>query len=116
MRRGHLTSGVGGTRSRHGSVIRGACLTASAARRIQASGVIFAAGPTSNFSRHLVEQQRAASHSVRGDALFLCPGIFCAPVSRSEEHTSELQSPMYLVCRLLLEKKKYIIYMHISAI
>src|SRR5437762_7182143 len=28
------------------------------------------------------------------------------PVIRSEEHTSELQSPMYLVCRLLLEKKK----------
>src|SRR5437762_11467401 len=27
-------------------------------------------------------------------------------VNRSEEHTSELQSPMYLVCRLLLEKKK----------
>src|SRR5437762_6729345 len=26
---------------------------------------------------------------------------------RSEEHTSELQSPMYLVCRLLLEKKKF---------
>src|SRR5437879_10194712 len=26
-------------------------------------------------------------------------------VGRSEEHTSELQSPMYLVCRLLLEKK-----------
>src|SRR5437879_11587752 len=29
-----------------------------------------------------------------------------AAASRSEEHTSELQSPMYLVCRLLLEKKK----------
>src|SRR5437879_11031620 len=28
------------------------------------------------------------------------------PQERSEEHTSELQSPMYLVCRLLLEKKK----------
>src|SRR5437762_10676217 len=28
------------------------------------------------------------------------------PDPRSEEHTSELQSPMYLVCRLLLEKKK----------
>src|SRR3712207_7006028 len=27
--------------------------------------------------------------------------------SRSEEHTSELQSRQYLVCRLLLEKKKY---------
>src|SRR5437879_10502144 len=26
-------------------------------------------------------------------------------MARSEEHTSELQSPMYLVCRLLLEKK-----------
>src|SRR5690348_17893613 len=34
----------------------------------------------------------------------------CAPRSRStarsEEHTSELQSPVHLVCRLLLEKKK----------
>ena len=27
-------------------------------------------------------------------------------INRSEEHTSELQSPLYLVCRLLLEKKK----------
>src|ERR1017187_10741685 len=30
---------------------------------------------------------------------------FRADVVRSEEHTSELQSPMYLACRLLLEKK-----------
>src|SRR3712207_7092009 len=29
-------------------------------------------------------------------------------VARSEEHTSELQSRQYLVCRLLLEKKKYL--------
>src|SRR5690348_17417630 len=29
-----------------------------------------------------------------------------ARVRRSEEHTSELQSPVHLVCRLLLEKKK----------
>src|SRR3712207_8924233 len=29
-----------------------------------------------------------------------------AATSRSEEHTSELQSRQYLVCRLLLEKKK----------
>src|SRR5438876_4911370 len=28
------------------------------------------------------------------------------PAQRSEEHTSELQSPVHLVCRLLLEKKK----------
>src|SRR5947209_14241055 len=30
------------------------------------------------------------------------------PANRSEEHTSELQSRQYLVCRLLLEKKKKI--------
>src|SRR5947209_12718961 len=36
-------------------------------------------------------------------------------VSRSEEHTSELQSRQYLVCRLLLEKKKKLI-MNISII
>src|SRR5260370_26944920 len=30
----------------------------------------------------------------------------CAPTRRSEEHTSELQSHLNLVCRLLLEKKK----------
>src|SRR3712207_8364626 len=29
---------------------------------------------------------------------------------RSEEHTSELQSRQYLVCRLLLEKKKILLY------
>src|SRR5690348_17866864 len=31
-------------------------------------------------------------------------------LGRSEEHTSELQSPVHLVCRLLLEKKKYNFY------
>src|SRR5256885_9471939 len=35
---------------------------------------------------------------------FLSPGL-----ERSEEHTSELQSPCNLVCRLLLEKKKNIV-------
>src|SRR5437764_2052132 len=34
------------------------------------------------------------------------PHRYSHPLDRSEEHTSELQSPMYLVCRLLLEKKK----------
>src|SRR3712207_8943352 len=35
---------------------------------------------------------------------------------RSEEHTSELQSRQYLVCRLLLEKKKYISTCHSSLV
>src|SRR5437764_8744498 len=37
-------------------------------------------------------------------AIAVKAGVFAS--IRSEEHTSELQSPMYLVCRLLLEKKK----------
>src|SRR5437879_9338318 len=41
--------------------------------------------------------------SYLGGWIFVKLGIFGG---RSEEHTSELQSPMYLVCRLLLEKKK----------
>src|SRR5690625_5653366 len=46
---------------------------------------------------------------------FLCSGEHAVNdiaeklnLSRSEEHTSELQSRGHLVCRLLLEKKKYI--------
>src|SRR3712207_7698147 len=36
----------------------------------------------------------------------LPPSVSQDDVERSEEHTSELQSRQYLVCRLLLEKKK----------
>src|SRR3712207_8995877 len=56
-----------------------------------------------------------AGHSVKvGDksyALHLIPSGIIHPGKtcvRSEEHTSELQSRQYLVCRLLLEKKKNI--------
>src|SRR3712207_8749775 len=35
-------------------------------------------------------------------------------LTRSEEHTSELQSRQYLVCRLLLEKKKHYTYQQMS--
>src|SRR5687767_15620848 len=41
-----------------------------------------------------------------------CPATRWLAVCRSEEHTSELQSLAYLVCRLLLEKKKKNILMH----
>src|SRR5690348_17626702 len=40
------------------------------------------------------------------------PGGFTGGKVRSEEHTSELQSPVHLVCRLLLEKKKYKIHVY----
>src|SRR5258708_23652192 len=36
--------------------------------------------------------------------------VYHEPNVRSEEHTSELQSPDHLVCRLLLEKKKKSLY------
>src|SRR3712207_7459231 len=40
-----------------------------------------------------------------------CIGIFISLYdARSEEHTSELQSRQYLVCRLLLEKKKLLLH------
>src|SRR3712207_9526330 len=56
--------------------------------------------------RRLVTYDAAArlqSH-LRLPRLRPCPGG--RPAGRSEEHTSELQSRQYLVCRLLLEKKK----------
>src|SRR2546425_5285777 len=58
------------------------------------------------------------AQSVRHDRPVLPLG--CSPPhprKRSEEHTSELQSLAYLVCRLLLEKKKYIfIYLSIETL
>src|SRR5256885_17178465 len=52
---------------------------------------------------------RSGQNSARFDAQRLECTLEPAPCSsiwRSEEHTSELQSPCNLVCRLLLEKKK----------
>src|SRR6478752_10304103 len=57
------------------------------------------------------------------DALPICRSLPCSrpwcppaagPDDRSEEHTSELQSRLHLVCRLLLEKKKNHKYTSIS--
>src|SRR5687768_18355738 len=51
---------------------------------------------------------RTNSKVCMGSLLLAAKG-FCELVgSRSEEHTSELQSRLHLVCRLLLEKKKKI--------
>src|SRR5688500_19342876 len=40
------------------------------------------------------------------EATIEAAGIWTGEAARSEEHTSELQSPCNIVCRLLLEKKK----------
>src|SRR2546423_11993902 len=51
-------------------------------------------------------KKRAALSFTIVDSSILTNGISVLRHSRSEEHTSELQSLAYLVCRLLLEKKK----------
>src|SRR5256885_4791651 len=48
----------------------------------------------------------AKNPPVRTDAPRPSAHVRRSPSERSEEHTSELQSPCNLVCRLLLEKKK----------
>src|SRR2546426_8855988 len=54
-------------------------------------------------------RQRAPCSASRPAPRTTTPAPSCLRGSRSEEHTSELQSPCNLVCRLLLEKKKKII-------
>src|SRR2546422_4292713 len=52
--------------------------------------------------------RRLVSRSCRRDATGTgrAMNVLAGDVGRSEEHTSELQSRLHLVCRLLLEKKK----------
>src|SRR2546426_7762929 len=58
------------------------------------------------FHGMLVEIQRSVG-AIGLEARILLPALVVAlDEARSEEHTSELQSPCNLVCRLLLEKKK----------
>src|SRR3712207_7022816 len=62
-----------------------------------------------------LELERYLRHQPAGRPIILAAdggGRRCGGVLRSEEHTSELQSRQYLVCRLLLEKKNLI---HIPA-
>src|SRR2546422_2462748 len=57
----------------------------------------------------LVAANRAARAAYEGDAYLAGADVILGRLyatSRSEEHTSELQSRLHLVCRLLLEKKK----------
>src|SRR3712207_8423858 len=55
------------------------------------------------------ERAGEGSRTLLGDELGDRLGGLDHDVLRSEEHTSELQSRQYLVCRLLLEKKKKIL-------
>src|SRR5690348_18097721 len=72
-----------------------------------ASAIIFrAAGPGVAASGAVTDAGLAASDFETALSSGLVSAGAAAPFSgRSEEHTSELQSPVHLVCRLLLEKK-----------
>src|SRR5260370_32624068 len=63
--------------------------------------------PNRRCSARAPESRRSA---VRSPAT---PRLWRTSATRSEEHTSELQSHLNLVCRLLLEKKKNILSTHI---
>src|SRR3712207_8536142 len=73
--------------------------------------ILSSTGLISSMARtSLVWGEMAAPHGVPLDptpmaSTFSGCGWISGPMARSEEHTSELQSRQYLVCRLLLEKK-----------
>src|SRR3712207_7989216 len=54
----------------------------------------------------VVRSRSSRTEGARCPTLANVPGATLPTLARSEEHTSELQSRQYLVCRLLLEKKK----------
>src|SRR5258707_2708725 len=72
---------------------------------------------SSSWRRYLTDARQLLESSDSAEAFYdamlrrhpdrFNPGaLWGAAITRSEEHTSELQSRQYLVCRLLLEKKK----------
>src|SRR3712207_7755717 len=63
-----------------------------------------------------IETPDAVSPATHGMELSQHNRRASALASRSEEHTSELQSRQYLVCRLLLEKKKKYLFIPISSL
>src|SRR2546429_4401678 len=74
------------------------------------------AGFAPAFDRRVAGSSRRRSFILRANEVIppRCKGEFRMPQApmpeeRSEEHTSELQSRLHLVCRLLLEKKKKIV-------
>src|SRR5256885_6504655 len=83
--------------------------------KLKDAGGIFCPNESSTMGMLLALQQNGLAKKVLFIGFDASPPLLDAVRSRSEEHTSELQSPCNLVCRLLLEKKKKNIYIrHIS--
>src|SRR3712207_5110004 len=95
IERAILESDVGLTPSNDGQLIRLQIPELTEERRKQLVKVV----------RGLAEEGRVALRNIRRDVIHDLRELRDAGEARSEEHTSELQSRQYLVCRLLLEKK-----------
>ena len=63
-------------------------------------------GSSAYYLRYEDSQNSDALVSAEANGYWRNVDLYLGGSERSEEHTSELQSPQYLVCRLLLEKKK----------
>src|SRR5260370_5487965 len=72
--------------------------------------LITAASPQENRPGHGRERRLLRLFCAEPSPVMGWPAARAVPAVRSEEHTSELQSHLNLVCRLLLEKKKTILY------
>src|SRR5258707_8515466 len=78
-------------------VLESICATSTPGTRRRTSGMLVAPDRRISSCVRTISGDREPPASLRSFAW-----------SRSEEHTSELQSRQYLVCRLLLEKKKHL--------
>src|SRR5437660_7686926 len=76
-------------------------------RRLQEDGSrVFASEQLTRTSRERLVKHGFLQEVMKGWLMSASPTALPGDTTRSEEHTSELQSRGHLVCRLLLEKKK----------
>src|SRR3989441_7810284 len=90
---------------RHASAVRRTSISTLSMGKCYRNSAAAAAHAMADFERRTVAGHDLA-HDGEAQAAAGARGAGHAVEARSEEHTSELQSLAYLVCRLLLEKKK----------
>src|SRR5207247_7528743 len=105
-RTSHTTRSAGSLRRRTDAVPVAAKASSIHCGSIAAANCSKLAGRAPAPTARMASPNPIAPTSCGGDQLLPVEKKIQNPVARSEEHTSELQSRVDLVCRLLLEKKK----------